>query len=519
MQLLACLACLAWLSAMVRADSPYQQKSAAEKEALPPYKHLNDFWRSSIYRNVVFFDKKFFVDLPEGQEDQASKIMRQDVPNNAGKLGKGRPHISILEDSNYRSGRMVHGTTCVVDERQEWTKNRGIAHFMKRLLPYFGYVANPNSNLKCDNIAFPGTPELDSDYLKSMVSLAVPSFTGMNKHQILLEKDFKKSNKAEPLIFEKLLIPHRRHTYFRDLDAAQQFREKAWEVAGVDSSKKRSKGNICFYQRDPNEGKGRSVANEEKLIKSLKAAVAKHSDWAKFSEISCNSHMSWKQQVRVWANCDTVLSAHGSHNINMMFMRPGSTFVEMNPKMFFYEAYPNLASTTGLAYIGLRDSEWQSDKNDSEEDKNKHSKSMAVVQQFIDQGVDDVKCQEITACRTQSRNIPFAVNEQSFNEATTMVFRKLKKLKKQRKTADLSISDMQQLDVLEENSEETSSHAETDAEGATYFKQPVKPVVQQATFVPRQTAFGTALPEIYPKQQTASLWQHDGAPTSHMMFL
>lgn len=511
MQLLACLACLAWLSAIVRADLPYQKNSAAGNDASLPYHHLNDFWKTSIYRNVVFFDKQFFVDLPEGKQDQASKIMRNDVINNAGKQGKGRPRIQMLEDSKYKAGRIISGTTCVVDERQEWTKNRGIAHFMKRLLPYFGYVANPSSNLKCDNIAFPGTPEIDSDYLKSMVSLAVPSFTEMNKQQILLEKDFKESNQAEPLIFEKLLIPFRRHTYFRNLDEAQQFREKAWEIAGVDPSQKRSKAQVCFYKRDENEGKGRSVANEQKLIKSLNAAVAKHSDYAKFSEISCNSHMTWKQQVQIWANCDAVISAHGSHNINMMFMRPGSTFVEMNPKMFFYEAYPNLAATVGLAYIGLRDSEWQDDTEDKQ-----HSKDMAVVQHFIDQGVDDVKCQEIKACRTQSRNIPFAVNQQSFGEATSML---LRKLKKQRKTSDLSTSDMQQLDVLEENSEETSSHAQTDAEGATYFRQPVKPVVQQAAFVPRQTAFGTALPEIYPKQQAASLWQHDGAPTSRMMFL
>ena len=43
------------------------------------------------------------------------------------------------------------------------------------------------------------------------------------------------------------------------------------------------------------------------------------------------------------------MSVHGSHNANVMWMRPGSAFMELNPHKFFYSSYQEVHRRAILA--------------------------------------------------------------------------------------------------------------------------------------------------------------------------
>lgn len=59
-------------------------------------------------------------------------------------------------------------------------------------------------------------------------------------------------------------------------------------------------------------------------------------------------------QVREFASCDALCSVHGSQNANVMFMRPGSSFMEINPYKFFYSSYEALATVANVRYMPSR---------------------------------------------------------------------------------------------------------------------------------------------------------------------
>ena len=55
--------------------------------------------------------------------------------------------------------------------------------------------------------------------------------------------------------------------------------------------------------------------------------------------VTVNSSHTFAQQVAAFAQCDVLASVHGSQNANVMWMRPGAAFMELNPHKFFYSSY------------------------------------------------------------------------------------------------------------------------------------------------------------------------------------
>ena len=45
---------------------------------------------------------------------------------------------------------------------------------------------------------------------------------------------------------------------------------------------------------------------------------------------------------------------HGSHNANLMWMRRGSALMELNPYLFYYSSYKELATVSGVDYLPSR---------------------------------------------------------------------------------------------------------------------------------------------------------------------
>ena len=59
---------------------------------------------------------------------------------------------------------------------------------------------------------------------------------------------------------------------------------------------------------------------------------------ASHSRAPHSSHffMPPRLQVATFAECDLMVSVHGSQNANLMFMRRGAAFMEINPFKFLY---------------------------------------------------------------------------------------------------------------------------------------------------------------------------------------
>ena len=51
---------------------------------------------------------------------------------------------------------------------------------------------------------------------------------------------------------------------------------------------------------------------------------------------------------------DVLASVHGSQNANVMWMRPGAAFMELNPYKFFYSSYEELATVSRVRYLPSR---------------------------------------------------------------------------------------------------------------------------------------------------------------------
>ena len=114
--------------------------------------------------------------------------------------------------------------------------------------------------------------------------------------------------------------------------------------------------------------------------------------------------MSFAEQVSLFASCDLLVSVHGSHNANVMWMRPGSAFMEINPHKFFYSSYEQLAAVATLHYLPSRLNEI--------ERAALPPPRLAQAEYFtrkFSRWTDD-RCQANGECRKMARNFPTRVN-------------------------------------------------------------------------------------------------------------
>ena len=58
--------------------------------------------------------------------------------------------------------------------------------------------------------------------------------------------------------------------------------------------------------------------------------------------------------MRAFAQCDLLASVHGSQNANVMWMRRGAAFMEINPHKFYYSSYNHLSTVAGVLFLHSR---------------------------------------------------------------------------------------------------------------------------------------------------------------------
>lgn len=113
-------------------------------------------------------------------------------------------------------------------------------------------------------------------------------------------------------------------------------------------------------------------------------------------------------QVRIFASCDVLVSVHGSHNANAMWMRRGGGFLEINPFRFYYASYQALAAVTGLHYMPSR----QNTIAMALLPRRERAKATAFAAARATWSDD--QCQADGRCRKAARSFPTVVNLTSF---------------------------------------------------------------------------------------------------------
>ncbi len=395
--------------------------------------HATDFWRLSIFRGAVFgfgpnksmptwnlpctpgmslVQCQQYVGIPERTYDENGKTaLRPTV------------HLGLLpHQPNSRSKwpsctREISGVTCVADTIHKHSSSK-IAHLAKRILPWFSLHILGGE--QCDTFALPLTPQHGlTSWMQHMISLTLANLTQRNRNssqgdddvdhhvswpRLLWLEDF---HNASRLCFETLKISYTTSTYFRNQVEALRFKQRAWTASGVafDAEHMESLSwtahhriRCCFLWRS----NGRNPSNHEALQAEALAEIRRHlHGQVDLAVISPSANMSFTQQVRLFSACDILISPHGSQNANIMFMQVGRIFVELNMPKFYYFAYEELAKMSGLDYVPSRRNliDWHSPYT---------SQIIAKMRPYAK--LDDVRCQQVSTCRTWSRLTPFNVN-------------------------------------------------------------------------------------------------------------
>lgn len=71
--------------------------------------------------------------------------------------------------------------------------------------------------------------------------------------------------------------------------------------------------------------------------------------------VTIDENTPYQNQVEIWAESDILLSVHGSHLNNQVFMKPGSYLLEIFPANFHHDEQRRAAVSTGVRYIEFRD--------------------------------------------------------------------------------------------------------------------------------------------------------------------
>jgi hypothetical protein len=175
-------------------------------------------------------------------------------------------------------------------------------------------------------------------------------------------------------------INYRTQTFFRNFHEASAFRLKAFEYYNMSSLPPPS--HTCLYKRS----NGRNPKNLDEVESYLRA-------FPEFRLLSFDFKTPVQNQLLGFSTCKLLVSPHGSHNVNIMFMQPGSGFLEMNPFKFFHHTWQELAETSGLIYLPSRNNE-PFDQNFKK----------------LWPNLRDYECQAIKACRIATRSSLFLTN-------------------------------------------------------------------------------------------------------------
>ena len=284
----------------------------------------------------------------------------------------------------------------------------GIAHFAKRILRLHGLQrqAAAYGLPPVVRIAFPATSaaHLRHSWPSSMLQLINPS-AQTEPVEVL------QSQPGEGCCYDTVVTAARENTYFIQPDDADALRDAAYRLVGLPPTRDPCAPiQACYFQRSEGkpggrwEGGARVIVNRGRLLRMMQAAVREIAPDSQgiVRLVNINSTHSFAQQISLFASCDIMASVHGSQNANLMFMRKGSAFMEINPYRFLYRSYEELCKVCGILSLpSVRNSIAST------------SRSAQRFHEKYDRFTDD-QCQEHRECRGLSRNFPTLVNETDF---------------------------------------------------------------------------------------------------------
>ena len=375
--------------------------------------HFDDAWQTSAYDHLCFARKKWVLSvqqrsgLPRLKEFGSAAFQRYPL--------RVQPVANLTSALGEQSARCEYGgTTFVADLRHGGGATMGIAHFAKRLLRLHGILQQPSVyGLKSvDRIAFPATSavHLAHSWPSSMLRLVAPRAEIVPVDALIAKPD--------GCCFHTVVTAARENTYFVRRADSDALRSAAFGAAQVAQARPACASlRACYFQRSEGstggrwEGGARVIVNRQLVLEAMLRILRSRAPDGRVELVNANSNHTFSQQLSVFASCDLLVSVHGSQNANIMFMRPGSAFMELNPYKFFYSSYEELATVSGVLYLRSRDNSIATADTVTHSAKKREafeSKRAAFLREF--QLWTDERCQQHSRCRSLSRNFPTLIN-------------------------------------------------------------------------------------------------------------
>lgn len=332
--------------------------------ALPEYTttviNLPSFWGTTVFRHAIY--------------DKDRHQLTAHAPSSA--MRKQHYVVHVMGNSTFstRLPISVPGITCVVDEGHPHTSG-SIGHFSRRLLPWYSVEQFENEPI-CHRFFFTRTPKVPLSpwfvYMQDLVTDGRPLAYPEDLHDKLT-------------VFEELRLNYKTK-WFKNPAEALAFKLKAWGRFGLLHAANRT----CLYTRS----NGRNPVNMAEVLSELQ------STFGTVHHLSFDNGTAVRDQVSGFYSCKLMVSPHGSHNANVLFMQPGSAFLEMNPYKFFHGTYSQLGRVGGVKSVPCR--------NNIPVNR---TKLLPWAQ------LNDVQCQGIKMCRIRSRHGKYIVNMSDFRKS------------------------------------------------------------------------------------------------------
>lgn len=363
--------------------------------------NLRDVWSTSVYSGLCFDRNRWLLPVQRRPGVSAAAFRSPAFSRYPLQVKVVADRAKALAPRKAACWR--EGVTFVADLRHGGGATMGIAHFAKRILRLHGLQqqAAAYGLARVDRIAFPATSaaHLAHSWPSSMLQLIAPAAATLSVEQLT----------AAPCCYETVVASARENTYFVRERDADVLRSAAYARAGLSAVRPACAPlRVCYFQRSEGkpsgrwEGGARLIANRAEVLQLMESIAASEGQGARVRVVNINSTHTFDQQVALFAGCDLMVSVHGSQNANLMFMRPGAAFMEINPYKFYYSSYAELAAVSRVLYLPSR--------------RNVIAVSGRSVTRFHRDYArfSDDDCQQHSRCRGLSRNFPTRVNATDF---------------------------------------------------------------------------------------------------------
>eukprot|EP00948_MAST-09A_sp_MAST-9A-sp1_P002164 g2164.t1 len=214
-----------------------------------------------------------------------------------------------------------------------------------------------------DNIAWPMLYKHEfnefSDWEKGIINslpwdiFPIETTRHIFREEILFEKE-PHEERTPFMCFENAIVGYQPYYFPRvDKDFCGNLQQSIFsQIEFVSSNCNDRPVHIRYMKRKAGEGSTRVIMNEDAIFSMIK----KYHPNVNFDVGFPSGAMSFKEQVKLFSEPDIVISLHGSHNVNAIFMRGSSTvFIEIFPWMFYHELMHNVVTQCNIIHVQMRD--------------------------------------------------------------------------------------------------------------------------------------------------------------------